>query len=102
MEKQKRFLCPLKSNRKVNNTCGKERYKYVCDVAWSAEERTRGKVPKRRKFPKDMRLKLFRVVVSGFAYDRTEYIITNNMTHSPTYAAQNGSTIRWKTEQFRR
>jgi hypothetical protein len=50
-------------------------------------------------FPKDMRLKLFWVMVSS---DRTEYIVTNNVALSSTRDIEDKNTIRWHIEQFHR
>jgi len=44
-------------------------------------------------------LKLFRVVVST---NRTDYIVTNDVTQSDTGEAQKVSRQRWKVEQFHR
>lgn len=99
IEEGKRFFCPLKSNRKVDDTQGKEPYKYVRDVQWTDQESAHGKTVKLHKFPKDMRLKLFRVVVAS---DRTEYIVTNDMALSATQDVQDENAVRWRIEQFHR
>lgn len=80
IDENKRFFCPLKSNRKVDDSRGTEAYKYARDVQWTADEERHGKMVKLHKFPKDMRLKLFRFVVSS---DRTEYIVTNDVALHP-------------------
>jgi hypothetical protein len=99
IDEGKRFFCPLKSNRKVDDSEGKEPYKYVRDVQWTADEEQHGKMVKLHKFPKDMRLKLFRVVVSS---DRTDYIVTNDVALSSTTDVQDENAIRWHIEQFHR
>ena len=99
IEENKRFFCPLKSNRKVDDSEGKEPYKYVRDVQWTENEEQHGKMVKLHKFPKDMRLKLFRVVVSS---DRTDYIVTNDIALSSTRDVQDENAIRWHIEQFHR
>ena len=45
-----------------------------------------------------MKVKLFRVTIS----DRTEYIITNNLSQVSADEALLGSFIRWKMEQLHR
>jgi macrodomain Ter protein organizer (MatP/YcbG family) len=57
----KTFYCPLKENRQVDDTLGKEKYKRVDQLAWTDEEKVKGKTIKVKKFPRDFRVKLFRV-----------------------------------------
>lgn len=95
----KRFLCPLKSNRKVDDSSGKQPYKYVRDVEWTDEEQKHGKMVKLHKFPGHLRLKLFRVEVSS---SLTEYIVTNDIALSSTQDVQQENVIRWFIEQFHR
>jgi hypothetical protein len=104
IEEGKRFFCPIKLNRKVDDTQGQEPYQYVQDVQWTDQECAEGKTVKLYTFPKDMRLKLFRVVVSS---ERTEYIVTNDMALSCTQDVQDENAVlpsfRWRyIEQFHR
>ena len=62
-------------------------------------ERTHGKVVKIKGFPKDHKVKLFRVVLSP---QRTDYVVTNDLTQDDTQAAQEACGLRWKIEQFHR
>jgi hypothetical protein len=68
-------------------------------LVWTEVEEQQGKLVKVKGFAQDMYLKLFRVVVST---DRTDYIITNDVTQSDTDEAQKESGHRWKVEQFHR
>lgn len=95
----KMFYCPIKANRKVDETKGKEPYKPVATLAWDEQQLQQGKTVKLHKFPLDTRLKLFRVSIST---DRTEHIVTNDMTQHSADAAKKQSGIRWKIEQFHR
>jgi hypothetical protein len=99
IDEGKRFFCPIKSNRKVDDTQGKEPYKYARDIQWTEQELATGNMVKLHKFPKDMRLKLFRVAVSS---DRTDYIVTNDMTLLSTRDVQQENAMRWHIEQFHR
>ena len=60
---------------------------------------TNGKVIKIHKFPKDHKVKLFRVTVST---NRTDYVITNDMDQDSLEAVQEEYGFRWKIEEFHR
>ncbi len=68
-------------------------------LCWTTLEEQTGKVVKLKGFAGQTRLKLFRVAVST---NRTEYLVTNEMTQSDSDAAQKESGHRWKIEQFHR
>jgi len=95
----KTYYCPLKDNRQVDDAGGATPYQRVDSLAWSESERQQGKVIKVKGFPKDHKVKLFRVVLST---QRTDYVVTNDLTQDDTYAAQYACGIRWKIEQFHR
>ena len=97
--KQKTFYCPIKSNRKVDDSGGQQPYQPVSYLTWSAQEVEQGKLVKVHKMPADTRLKLFRVLVSTH---RTDYIVTNDLAQQDTTAAEEKSGIRWTVEQFHR
>lgn len=96
---KKTFYCPIKSNRKVDDTKGKEPYKQVQEAFWSDTDVAAGKTVKLFKMPLDTYFKLFRVLVST---TRTDYIITNDMAQDDTDAAEKESSIRRKVEQLHR
>lgn len=99
ISRHKVFYCPLKANRKVDDSAAKLPYRAVSRLDWSARELAEGKLVKLHKFPLDLKVKLFRVVVST---DRTDWLITNDLTQSSTLAAQQESAYRWKIEQLHR
>lgn len=99
IKEQKLFYCPIKSNRKVDDSGGKQPYKQAFDTSFTDEEVKSGKVVKVFKMPMDTLFKLFRVLVST---TRTDYIITNDMAQNSTDAAEKESSIRWKVEQLHR
>jgi len=93
------FYCPLKKNRLVDDSRGEQPYRAIETLDWTPEELLSGKSVKVKKFAQDTRLKLFRVVVST---NRTDFIVTNDLTQSDTTEAQQVSGQRWKIEQFHR
>jgi hypothetical protein len=95
----KYYYCPLKKNRLVDDTGGREKYKSIESLNWSQVELEQGKIIKVKTFPQDKKVKLFRVSVST---NRTEYIATNDLTQGSTDAVQQVCDIRWKIEEFHR
>lgn len=99
IKEQKIFYCPLKKNRLVDDSGGEKPYTAIENLQWTDEELVSGKLVKVEKFAASTYLKLFRVTVST---NRTDYIVTNDMTQSDTDEAQKASGQRWKIEQFHR
>jgi SRSO17 transposase len=99
IKEEKIFYCPLKKNRLVDESKGARPYQSVESLEWTEADEQMGKTIKVKGFAKNTYLKLFRVVVSP---DRTDYIVTNDVTQSDTDAAQQESGHRWKIEQFHR
>lgn len=93
------YYCPLKRNRRVDDSGGTQPYQRVDELPWDSEALAQGKVIKIRGFPKDKKVKLFRVTVSSH---RTEFVATNDLTQNSTKAAQEASGVRWKIEEFHR
>jgi hypothetical protein len=96
---EKRYYCPLKSNRLVDDSNGTKPYQRIDALAWTATELQEGKRIKIKGFPKDHKVKLFRVVSST---RRTDYVVTNDIACDSTSAAQEACDFRWKIEQFHR
>jgi hypothetical protein len=92
------FYCPLKSNRKVDDSQGGNPYKAVSNLDWFGDEMLRGKLVKIHGFPMDYKVKLFRVA----ATNRTEYAATNDLSLDSAVAAKDMCGIRWKIEQYHR
>lgn len=93
------YYCPLKNNRLVDDTFGKEKYQHVELLEWSKEELECGKIIKIKGFPANKKVKLFRVTVST---NRTDYVATNDLSQSSTDVVQEVYKIRWKIEEFHR
>ena len=96
---EKVYYCPLKNNRLVDDTFGKEKYKRIELLEWSEEESECGKIIKIKGFPAQKKVKLFRVAVSN---NRTDYVATNDLSQSSTNVVQEVCKIRWKIEEFHR
>jgi hypothetical protein len=96
----KKYYCPLKSNRQVDDSGGEYPYQRVDRLDWSQEELKRGKLIKIKDFPKEHKVKLFRVVVHS---RRTEWIVTNELlSQDSVHEAQKVRGVRWKIEEFHR
>ncbi len=93
------YYCPLKRNRLVDDTGGVENYQPIESLNWTKTEIEQGKIIKIKAFPKDKKVKLFRVIVST---SKTEYIATNDINQDSTAAVQQVCVIRWKIEEFHR
>ena len=96
---RKVYFCPLKDNRQVDDSGGDQPYQRVDALNWSGEELEHGKIVKIKGFPKDHKVKLFRVVLST---QRTDYVVTNDMAQDNTETVQEVCGFRWKVEQFHR
>jgi hypothetical protein len=92
------FYCPIKSNRKVDDSNGKNLYKPVSGLAWNEDDILHGKLVKLHGFPGSKKLKLFRVV----ATNRTDWVVTNDLTQHSLIDTQDLCAVRWKIEQYHR
>ncbi len=95
----KLFYCPLKSNRRVDDSDAQQPYQRADELSWSDHEQEHGKLIHIKDFPKGHRVKLFRLVLST---RRTDYIATNDLAQDTTQATQEVCGWRWKVEQFHR
>ena len=93
------FYCPLKSNRKVDESSGAVPYKAVNSLQWSEHDAVAGKLIKIHGFPGAMKVKLFRVATTN---SRTEWVVTNDIDQSSIDDTQEICAIRWKIEQYHR
>lgn len=96
---EKVYYCPLKCNRRVDDSAGSQAYQRIDELAWNHNELTQGKLVKIRGFPANHKVKLFRVTVSTH---RTKFVATNDLSDSSTDAVQDVCDIRWKIEEFHR
>ena len=93
------YYCPLKDNRQVDDTQGERSYRRVDAPEWSEAELAHGKRIKIKGFPKEHKVRAFRVVVST---DRTDYVVTNDLAQDSTQATQEVCGFRRKIEQLHR
>ncbi len=91
------YVCPIKSNRLVDDSCATRPYRYVSDLDWSQDDLDAGKLIKMNTFPKHHKVKLFRVVVSPH---RTDFVVTNDIAQQSLQDIQKVCALRWKIEQF--
>ncbi len=61
---EKVYYCPLKVNRRVDDSGGRQPYQRIDELVWSVEKLGQGKLIKIRGFPKDKKVKLLGVTVS--------------------------------------
>src|SRR5215218_11100415 len=99
MGEKKTFYCPLKSNCQVDGSGGEKPYQRVDELDWSEEELKKGKLIKIKGFPKNCKVKLFRVVVHS---RRTEWIVTYDLSRDSAHEARVVRGVRWKIEEFHR
>ena len=92
----KQYYCPLKNNRQVDDSIGLESYQRVDSLEWNNEELDQGKIIKIKGFPREHKVKLFRVEVSTH---RTDYVVTNDYTQNSTEATHQTCGFRWRIER---
>ena len=95
----KLYYCPIKSNRHVDDSEGEKKHRRVDGLEWSDKEQTQGKTVHLKKMPKGHRVKLFRLVLSN---ERTDYVVTNDMTQDDSDVVKTHCGVRWRIEQFHR
>ena len=95
----KLYYCPLKSNRRVDDSNEQRPYQRIDELTWTDYEKQHGKTIHIKDFPKGHQVKLFRIVLST---ERTDYVATNDLAQDDTQAAQDVCGFRWKIEQFHR
>lgn len=93
------YYCPLKDNRRVDESSGERPYQRIDELRWNDHEQQHGKCIHLKDFPKGHRVKLFRLVLST---KRTDYVATNDLAQDDTQVAQQACALRWKIEQFHR
>lgn len=95
----KRYYCPVKADRQVDDSGAEQPYRRVDSLVWSEQELQQGKRIKIKGFPKEHKVQLFRVAVSSH---RTEYVVTNDMTQNSAQGARKVCAVRWKIEELHR
>jgi len=93
------YYCPIPCNRLTDESGGVEEYKRVDALEWTEADLEHGKLIKLSRFPRDHKVKLFRVTVSE---GRTEYVITNERIQSDGGQVRRECAVRWHIEEFHR
>jgi hypothetical protein len=96
---EKLYYCPIKTNRHVDDSEGKQEHQRVDALHWSDKEQEEGKTIHLKKMPKGHRMKLFRLVLFN---ERTDYVITNDLTQDDSDVVKQHCGVRWRIEQFHR
>ena len=96
---QKVYYCPLKANRRVDDSGGQQAYQRLDSLDWNEDELLSGKPLKIKGFPRDHKVQCFRVAVSTH---RTDLVVTNETAEITTEDAQQACGFRWKIEQLHR
>ena len=94
----KTYYVPLKRNRLVDDSDAQKRYQRIEALQWTEAEQRSGKRVKLHKFPRDHKVKVFRVASS----QRTDYVATNDLSQSNVSGVRQVCAVRWKIEQFHR
>jgi hypothetical protein len=97
----KKYYCPLKSNRQVDDSGGEHPYRRVDALEWSERELEQGKLIKVKGFPKEHKVRLFRVAVHSRRAS-LEWIVTNDPARDSARDARKARALRWKIEEFHR
>lgn len=98
-EMEKIYYTVVKKNRLVDETQGVEAYQKVEDLSWSEQELEYGKRVKLQGFPANHKVQLFWVTALP---DRTEFVVTNDLSCNSSKEARRHCKIRWKIEEFHR
>lgn len=99
LDLKKKFYCPIKTNRLVHEGDKLCVAQPVSSLVWSETDLISGKTVHVKKFPPAYKMKLFRITVST---DRTDFVVTNDLTQDSTDVTRKESAIRWKIEEFHR
>ncbi|WNN91488.1 hypothetical protein [Gloeocapsopsis dulcis] len=85
------YYCPLKTNRRVDDSGGSAPYVRGDELVWSDSDVQQGKLLNIPGFPKVKKVKLLRVTV---ATNTTEFVATNDLAQADTDAVQDACGIR--------
>ena len=80
----KKYYCPLRRNRLVDGSNSTKPYQHIDSLEWSKTEQKSGKRVKINKFPKNHKVKVFRIV----SKIRTDYVATNDLNQSDVSAVR--------------
>ncbi|MGL6281029.1 MAG: hypothetical protein ACRC2J_01325 [Microcoleaceae cyanobacterium] len=84
----------MKDNRQVDDSCGQspyQRIERIDSLSWIEKELQEGKILKIKGFPKEHKVRCFRVVVSTH---RTDFVVTNDKSQNSTDGIQEVCSFR--------
>ena len=93
------YYTVVKTNRMIAEHHGQHAYQRVDTLDWSKEELQKGKRVRLNDFPKEHKVQLFRVHVLP---NKTDFVVTNDLTQDDSEAVRQECKIRWKVEEFHR
>lgn len=93
------YYCPLKRNRRVDESDGCLPHQRIDALAWGELDEQQGKLIHIKDFPKGHRVKLFRLVLST---ERTDFVATNDLAQVSAHDTQDVCARRWQIEQLHR
>jgi hypothetical protein len=91
------FYCPIKTNRLVKKPTDNSPFIAVLDLAWTNQELNEGQAIKVKNL--SMNVRLFKVTVST---NRTDYILTNDLSIKNLDIISAKQKMRWKIECLHR
>jgi hypothetical protein len=97
--RQKTYYAPIDSNRLIAQHRNEYAYQRVDTLEWTEEELAKGKRVRLNDFPKEHLVQLFRVPVSA---NRTDWVVTNDVSQENSEAVRQVCKKRWKIEEFHR
>lgn len=96
---QKHYYCPVKVNRQINESGRPTDYHRADSLSWTDGDQHHGKLVHLKGFPEGHQVKLFRLQLST---ERTEYVVTNDLTQTDVEAVRTVCGFRWNVEEFHR
>ena len=94
----KTYYVPLKCNRLVDDSDAKKPYQGIDTLQWTDAEQSSGERVKLHRFPRDHKVKVFRVASS----QGTDDVATNDLSQSDVSVVRQVCAVRWKIEQLHR
>lgn len=98
-EMKKFYYTVIKKNRLVDESQGLQIYQKVEELPWTDEELQTGKLIRLQNFPAQHKLQLFRITALP---ERTEFVVTNDLSQGNKDNVRKICKIRWKIEEFHR
>lgn len=93
------FYCAIKSNRLASKVDQKYYHIPVKDIFFSKKDLKNGIRIHLNRFPNSKHLQLFRITINN---NRTEHVLTNDLSQSSSISAQKEYGYRWMIEQLHR